>query len=200
MPREIPVAARRALSALAAFALLVLANQNLLAQSDPLPSWNDGTLHVGDAVVGNVGSSERMNYTALGATINLAARLEGLNKNYGTRVLASAAVKAGAEHRFIFRSVDRISPKGFAEAVAIHELGCAREGDVTAELAFCRRWDEVYASLEHDDPASALAAISAFLSEYPGDSVARYYAEHIRGAVHSGRPRSTGTGLRKRAR
>ena len=51
-------------------------------------------LHVGDAVVGNVGSSERMNYTALGATINLAARLEGLNKNYGTRVLASAAVKA----------------------------------------------------------------------------------------------------------
>ena len=41
-------------------------------------------LHVGDAVVGNIGSSDRMNYTALGATINLAARLEGLNKNYGT--------------------------------------------------------------------------------------------------------------------
>ncbi|MGY4376083.1 adenylate cyclase [Bradyrhizobium sp. i1.3.6] len=43
-------------------------------------------LHVGDAVVGNIGSSDRMNYTALGATINLASRLEGLNKNYGTRV------------------------------------------------------------------------------------------------------------------
>jgi adenylate cyclase len=157
-------------------------------------------LHVGDAVVGNVGSSERMNYTALGATVNLAARLEGLNKNYGTRVLASAAVKAGAEHRFVFRSVDRISPKGFAEAVAIHELRCAREGDVGAELAFCRRWEEVYASIEHDDPASALAAISAFLSEYPADSVARYYAEHVQGGLHSGRPRGAGTGLRKRAR
>ena len=157
-------------------------------------------LHVGDAVVGNVGSSERMNYTALGATINLAARLEGLNKNYGTRVLASAAVKASTEHRFVFRSVDRISPKGFAEAVAIHELRCAREGDVGAELAFCRRWEAVYAAIEHDDPASALAAISAFLSEYPGDSVARYYAEHVQGGLHSGRPRGTGTGLRKRAR
>jgi adenylate cyclase len=157
-------------------------------------------LHVGDAVVGNVGSSERMNYTALGATINLAARLEGLNKNYGTRVLASAAVRASAEHRFVFRNIDRISPKGFAEAVAIHELRCAREGDIAAELAFCRRWDEVYASIEHDDPASALAAISAFLGEYPGDSVARYYAEHIQGALHSGRPRGTSTGLRKRAR
>jgi len=157
-------------------------------------------LHVGDAVVGNVGSSERMNYTALGATINLAARLEGLNKNYGTRVLASAAVRARAEHRLVFRSIDRIKPKGFAEAVAIHELRCAREGDVAAELALCSHWDEVYASIEHDDPARALAAISAFLSEYPGDNVARYYAGHVQGALHSGRPRGTGTGLRKRAR
>jgi adenylate cyclase len=123
-----------------------------------------------------------------------------LNKNYGTRVLASAAVKARAEHRFVFRSVDRISPKGFAEAVTIHELRCAREGDVGAELAFCRRWDEVYASIEHDDPAKAAAAISAFLSEYPGDGVARYYAEHVQGGLRPGRSRGTGTGLRKRAR
>ena len=157
-------------------------------------------LHVGDAVVGNVGSSERMNYTALGATINLAARLEGLNKNYGTQVLASADVRARAEHRFVFRSVDRISPKGFAEAVAIHELRCAREGDVADELALCRRWDEVYCSIERDDSATALAAISAFLSEYPGDSVARYYAERVQAALHSGRPKDTGMGLRKRAR
>jgi adenylate cyclase len=157
-------------------------------------------LHVGDAVVGNVGSSERMNYTALGATINLAARLEGLNKNYGTQVLASEAVKARAEHRFVFRHVDRISPKGFAEAVAVHELRCAREGDIAAELALCGRWDEVYRTIERKDPATALAAISAFLSEYPGDSVARYYAERVQAAVHSERPKGTGMGLRKRAR
>jgi hypothetical protein len=43
-------------------------------------------LHTGPAVVGNIGSEDRMNYTALGATVNLAARLEGLNKNYGTQV------------------------------------------------------------------------------------------------------------------
>jgi len=79
-------------------------------------------LHVGEAVVGNIGSADRMNYTALGATINLAARLEGLNKNYGTQVLVSAAVKARSEHAFVFRSVDEIKPKGFAEAVAIYEL------------------------------------------------------------------------------
>ena len=48
-------------------------------------------LHSGEAVVGNVGSSDRMGYTVLGATVNLAARLEALNKDYGTEILVSEA-------------------------------------------------------------------------------------------------------------
>lgn len=83
-------------------------------------------LHVGDAVVGNIGSSDRMNYTVLGATVNLAARLESLNKNYQTTVLASEAVRQRVEHRFAFRAVDRIKPKGFAAEFQIYELVRAR--------------------------------------------------------------------------
>jgi adenylate cyclase len=79
-------------------------------------------IHVGDAVVGNIGSPDRMSYTVLGATVNLAARLEGLNKNYGTSVLVSDAVKDRAGSLFIFRDVDAVKPKGFAAEVRIHEL------------------------------------------------------------------------------
>ena len=140
-------------------------------------------LHVGDAVVGNVGSSDRMNYTALGATINLTARLEGLNKNYGTQILASADVKARAESSFVFRSVDEIKPKGFAEAFAIYELRGDRAGDGSSELAFCQRWDAVYASIQREDAAAALIRISDFLGEYPGDGVAQYHAERLRGII-----------------
>jgi len=140
-------------------------------------------LHVGDAVVGNVGSSDRMNYTALGATINLTARLEGLNKNYGTQILASADVKARAESSFVFRSVDEIKPKGFAEAFAIYELRGDRAGDGSSELAFCQRWDAVYASIQREDAAAALIRISDFLGEYPGDGVAQYHAERLRGMI-----------------
>jgi len=140
-------------------------------------------LHVGDAVVGNVGSSDRMNYTALGATINLTARLEGLNKNYGTQILASADVKARAESSFVFRSVDEIKPKGFAEAFAIYELRGDRAGDGSSELAFCQRWDAVYAAIQREDAAAALIRISDFLGEYPGDGVAQYHAERLRGMI-----------------
>ena len=140
-------------------------------------------LHVGDAVVGNIGSSDRMNYTALGATINLAARLEGLNKNYGTQILASADVRARAGSRFVFRSVDEIKPKGFAEAVEIFELCGERDGDGTPDPAFCQRWDGVYASIRLEDAGTALTRICEFLGEYPSDGVAQYHAECLRAAI-----------------
>jgi adenylate cyclase len=141
-------------------------------------------LHVGDAVVGNVGSSDRMNYTALGATINLAARLEGLNKNYGTRVLVSAAVKTRAETHFLFRCVDEIRPKGFAQAVQIFEMLDHEE----SERSFCRRWDAVYGSMRREQPEAALALLSDFLAQYPGDGVAQYHAARLRAEMQ---PRPT---------
>src|SRR5262245_31943210 len=113
-------------------------------------------LHVGDAVVGNVGSSDRMNYTALGATINLAARLEGLNKNYGTRVLVSSAVRDRAGERFLFRCVDEIKPKGFAEAVKIFEL--RDPADDASEASFCRRWDIAYAAMRQNQPTAEIGS------------------------------------------
>ncbi|MET4170916.1 adenylate/guanylate cyclase domain-containing protein [Bradyrhizobium sp. 215_C5_N1_1] len=143
-------------------------------------------LHVGDAVVGNIGSSDRMNYTALGATINLASRLEGLNKNYGTRVLVSAAVRASVGDRFLFRSVDSITPKGFADAIEVSELRGELAHADEAEVAMCRRWDEVFAAIAQDGAAETTRVrLSAFLHDYPEDSVALFHAQRFRSAARN---------------
>jgi len=132
-------------------------------------------LHTGEAVVGNIGSEDRMNYTALGATVNLAARLEGLNKSYGTSILVSSALKERAGARFCFRSVDRISPKGFAEAFEIYELRCASDEGDARDVELCREWEVVYAALRDGPSAAAENKLAAFLARYPSDSVARYH-------------------------
>ncbi len=79
-------------------------------------------IHVGDAVVGNLGSTERMNYTALGNTVNLAARLEGLNKQFGTNILVSEGVYLRAQHCFQFRPLELVLAKGMTKETRVFEL------------------------------------------------------------------------------
>jgi adenylate cyclase len=84
-------------------------------------------LNTGEVAVGNFGGSDRMAYTALGATVNMASRLEALNRHYGTTILVTSATRAAAGSGFVFRRVDRVMPKGRLEPTDIHELlGVAR--------------------------------------------------------------------------
>lgn len=79
-------------------------------------------IHVGEAVVGNLGSTERMNYTALGNTVNLASRLEGLNKQFGTTMLVSEDVYLRVQHCFQFRAFESVVAKGMTKETRIFEL------------------------------------------------------------------------------
>jgi adenylate cyclase len=79
-------------------------------------------IHFGDAVVGNVGSAERMNYTALGNSVNLAARLEGLNKEYETTILVSEAVRKRVENCFRFKDIASVIAKGMTTETRVYEL------------------------------------------------------------------------------
>jgi adenylate cyclase len=79
-------------------------------------------IHCGQAIIGNVGSSDRMNYTALGNTVNLASRLEGLNRDLKTSILVSADLKARVEGRFAFQGAGDIRIKGYDDPVPVFEL------------------------------------------------------------------------------
>jgi adenylate cyclase len=79
-------------------------------------------LHTGEAVVGNIGSVDRMNYTAVGHVVNVASRIEGLNKRFGTTILVSEAVRLAAGGSFAFREIGEAVPAGATEPLLLHEL------------------------------------------------------------------------------
>jgi adenylate cyclase len=78
--------------------------------------------------LGNVGSSDRIDYTAMGDTVNIAARLEALNKYYGSSILVSGQIAAVCSNEFLFRHVDCSQPKGVGHPLDIFELLGTIEG------------------------------------------------------------------------
>jgi adenylate cyclase len=107
---------------------------DMLAEVDALDrAWRErGTsaglaigigIHTGEAVVGNVGSlARKLDYTAIGDAVNLASRLEGLNKEYGTRAIVSASTRGAADGPYDFHPLGDVRVKGKEEPVRIFEL------------------------------------------------------------------------------
>lgn len=83
-------------------------------------------LHSGPAVVGSVGAERRLVYTAMGDTVNVASRLEGINKEFGTTIIVSRALRDRCEKNFVFRPLGFHQAKGRTEKVELFELVAAR--------------------------------------------------------------------------
>jgi adenylate cyclase len=79
-------------------------------------------IHTGSILVGNFGSSKRMNYTAIGDNVNLTQRLEGINKLYGTEIIISGAVYDYVANTFLCRPLDHVAVKGKTTATMIYEV------------------------------------------------------------------------------
>ncbi len=146
------------------------------------PGWQQRSLpplvmrigvNTGTVVAGNMGTRTLFNYTIMGDTVNLASRLEGANKPYGTRIMVGETTRERAGDRFAFRRLDRLRVKGKNEPIWVFELLGPQETVDTAcrqrvasyEQALDayqdRRFSEAIQRLEtllarHQDPAARL--------------------------------------------
>jgi len=135
-------------------------------------------IHSDAVLVGNIGSRHRMSYTLLGDGVNVAARLEGVNKEYGTRICISHSVFQETGERLCVRPVEDVTVKGRRGKVPIYELlgaygaGPELEPD-TATLRLARLTRVAHEALIEHDFGSALSRYQEILSEFPTDSVSR---------------------------
>lgn len=96
---------------------------NALQKSKGLPEFRTRFgIHTGEAVVGSVGAFDRLQYTAMGDTINVASRLEGMNKEHGTTILASLAVYERCHDAILFRPLGEGHAKGRREEIELYEV------------------------------------------------------------------------------
>jgi adenylate cyclase len=126
-------------------------------------------IHRDRVMVGHFGAPDRFSFTAIGDGVNLAARLEGLNKRYGTTILVSEAIERDARGQFAFRRVDRVAVKGKSVGVLVYELIGPPDAD-PARLAAARTYEralDAYLARDFDRALAALGELAGAADDGP---------------------------------
>ncbi|MEX0308068.1 MAG: adenylate/guanylate cyclase domain-containing protein [Ruegeria sp.] len=115
-------------------------------------------LNSGDALVGNIGSEERLNYTAIGDVVNVASRLEGANKDYGTLILIGPETRRQAADSIVVRELDTLTVFGRTEELVVYELIAMKDGFI-GSLAWIKLYEQ---GLAHYRAGRFEQAVAAF--------------------------------------
>ena len=176
-PVDLPDHARRAcLAAVRMKRAEIALNEKFLAEKlAPSALHTRIGINTGEMTVGNMGTFQRMDYTIMGNSVNLAARLESVNKQYGTWVLTSEMTQASLGSDFLVRKLDRVRVVGINQPVRLYELieekGKAEKSVEEAVEVFHRG----LARFEEKDWAGARAIFEDVLKILPEDGPAKRY-------------------------
>jgi hypothetical protein len=130
-------------------------------------------VHSGEAVVGNFGSARKMEFTALGDTVNAASRTEGVNKYFGTRLCVTEDVVRNSLHLdVVLRPIGNIVLKGKVNPIVLYEP--LVKNDKSAALQ--RRYMSAYSKLTQGDE-SAKEELASILADEPHDGLVKFHLD-----------------------
>ncbi len=165
-------AAAACTGALAAQQVLVRINADLRATVGHTLSMRIG-INTGEMLVGNLGSERKKNYTVLGDAVNLASRLEGANKEFGTQIMLGENTARAVAGRFALRPLTRLRVKGKQTAVEVYEL-VGRPADLSpGQQAFLAAYGSGYAHFNARRFADAAVDFDRALTAAPADDLTR---------------------------
>ncbi len=151
-------------------------NQRFMAEGlSPTPLLTRIGINTGDMVVGNMGTDRKMNYTIMGNAVNLAARLEGVNKQYGSWILASDDTKASAGEEFVTRRFDKVRVVGIHTPVQLWEIVDFRADIDATRLDFLDRFETAHRAFDERDWKGATALFGSLVEESPADGPSATY-------------------------
>lgn len=140
------------------------------------PVRNRIGLNTGPAIIGNMGSAKRFSYTAIGDNVNLASRLEGANKPYGTGIMISESTRRAAGEAIEVRELDYVKVKGKSQPIRVYEL-LGLKGEVEPRaLEKARRFEGALAALRGGRLDEAAAGFRALAAEFD-DEASKLYLE-----------------------
>jgi adenylate cyclase len=145
-------------------------------------------LNSGDALVGNIGSVTRLNYTAIGDVVNVASRLEGANKLYGTSIIIGEATRSAAGKRIAVREIDRVAVMGRAQGVTIFELLDLAGEDAAPDPEWIGAYEAGLARYRAHRWAEAIEAFEAVIAIRGFDGPAEVLLERCRGFMQQAPP------------
>jgi adenylate cyclase len=159
----------------------LLLNANLIrfeASNRGLPLRTRIGLHPGTVCVGNIGSSHHFDFTAIGDAVNMASRLEGLNKHLGTNILATRNLQKEVEHTIVTRLVGHFKFKGFDSVVEVYELIAMTDAEEVT-----KPWRESFAkgiwNFQRQNLAEAVVNFQETLALRKEDGPSRFYLAEV---------------------
>lgn len=133
-------------------------------------------INSGEMIAGYFGSERKKNYTMMGNNVNLASRLEGVNKQYCTNgILISEATRDLLGDKFLVRSLDKVRVVNVEKPIQLYEVLDESESASLESKEYVKAWEEAMKLFNNQDYAKCLEQIKALSKKNPDDKVALYY-------------------------